>query len=356
MNHSMSASLHLANGAVFKGKSFGYEASVKGEVVFNTAMTGYPEILTDPSCYGKILVFTYPLIGNYGVPLEELKQGISTFFESEKIHAFGVVISDYSFEYSHWNAVKSLSDWLKEQKIPAIYGVDTREITSILREEGSMNATLLVGEGTVEEVKENTCENPVALLSCKESITHGEGKKHLLLLDCGVKHDLIRTLLKYDVKITQVPWNYDFKNMDYDAIVVSNGAGNPHACKETIENLKHALSQDKPILGIGLGHQLLCMADGASVVKLKYGHHGHNQPVRLVNGTRCFITDQNHEYAVDVTTLNDNWSEHLVNMNDNTNEGVYHNTKPFVSVQFQPQVTEDSSDTSFLFDEFMRMI
>lgn len=356
MHQNNVASLHLANGAVFKGKSFGYEASVKGEVIFNTAMTGYPEILTDPSSFGKIVVFTYPLIGNYGVPIEEVKQRISTFFESEKIHAFGVVISDYSFEYSHWNAVKSLSDWLKEHKIPAIYGVDTREITSILREEGSMDATLTVGEVASAEVMEKGCENPVELLSCKEVITHGESEKNLLLIDCGVKHDLIRTFLKYGVKITQVPFDYDFNSVNYDAIVISNGPGNPMDCQPTIENLKVALKQDKPILGIGLGHQLLCLADGASVLKLKYGHHGHNQPVRLVNGTRCFITDQNHEYAVDAETLNSNWTPLLVNMNDNTNEGVYHNTKPFVSVQFQPQTAEDGSDTTFLFDEFMRMI
>lgn len=357
MHQNTIASLHLANGAVFKGKSFGCKTSVKGEVVFNTAMTGYPEILTDPSCFGKILVFTYPLIGNYGVPIEEVKQCISTFFESEKIHARGVVISDYSFEYSHWNAVKSLSDWLQEQGIPALYGVDTREITRIIREEGVMQGTLLV-EGAEDEVKEDDEElNQVALVSCKEIVVHGEGQKNVLLVDCGVKHDVIRTLLKYNVRITQVPWNHDFSQMDYDGIVISNGPGAPNACVETIEHIKVAMQQNKPIMGIGLGHQLLCMADGASVVKLKYGHHGHNQPVRLLNTNRCFITDQNHEYAVDVETLNDNWAPLLVNMNDNTNEGVYHKTKPFVSVQFQPQLAEEgNTDTSFLLDEFVGML
>ena len=350
MHNNSIASLQLANGAIFKGKSFGYEASTKGEVIFNTAMTGYPEILTDPSSFGKIIVFTYPLIGNYGVPIEEVKQRISTFFESEKIHACGVVISDYSFEYSHWNAVKSMSDWLKEQKIPAMYGVDTREITRIIREEGTMQASLVIGEEQVETTK------PEVLVTSKEIITYGQGQKNLLLVDCGVKHDLIRTLLKYDVTITQVPCDYDFSNINYDAIVISNGPNDPHQYKTTIENIKRVLTQDKPILGIGLGHQLLCMADGASVVKLKYGHHGHNQPVRVVGTTRCFITDQNHEYAVDAATLNADWQPLLVNMNDDTNEGVYHKTKPFLSVQFQPQVMDSTTDTSFLLDEFMQMI
>ncbi len=356
MHHNTNASLRLANGAVFKGKSFGCETSVKGEVVFNTAMTGYPEILTDPSCFGKLLVFTYPLIGNYGVPIEEIKERISTFFESEKIHACGVVISDYSFEYSHWNAVKSLSAWLKEQSIPAIYGVDTREITRIIREEGVMDGTLVV-EGAEAHVESVENVNAVEVVSCTEVVKHGEGKKKLVLVDCGVKHDLIRALLRYDVQITQVPWNYDFSQLEYDGIMISNGPSAPHACEETIAHVKCALRQDKPIMGIGLGHQILCMADGASVVKLKYGHHGHNQPVRMVNGSRCFITDQNHEYAVDAATLSEDWVSLLVNMNDNTNEGVCHKTKPFISVQFQPQLAEEgSTDTSFLLDEFMGML
>ena len=356
MQQTRNASLRLENGAVFRGKSFGYDRSVAGEVVFNTAMTGYPESLTDPSYSGQILVFTYPLIGNYGVPVDEIKQRISTFYESEKIHVRGVVVSDYSFEYSHWNAVKSLADWLKEQGIAGIYGVDTREITSLLREEGSMKGTIQLESEDEIAFEDPNLVNQVDVVSCKEVITYGTGAKKVVMVDCGVKHNIIRCLLRRDVTLIRVPWDYDFNTLEYDGLFISNGPGNPDLCGAAVEHVRQALNGDKPIFGICMGNQLLSKAGGAKVYKLKYGHRGHNQPVRLVGTNRCFVTSQNHGFAVDSNTLGSDWEPMFVNMNDGTNEGIRHKFKPFFSAQFHPEAASGPTDTEFLFDEFVQLI
>ncbi|MCR5003512.1 MAG: glutamine-hydrolyzing carbamoyl-phosphate synthase small subunit [Bacteroidales bacterium] len=358
MQNRKSATLKLANGMEFHGWSFGYDGPCDGEVVFSTAMVGYPESLTDPSYSGQILCVTYPLIGNYGVPDEGADaNGISKNFESEKIWVRGLVISEYSFNYSHWDAVKSLDQWLKEQKIPGIYGIDTRALTQVLRENGSMLG-IIVPEGEKKDfpVADPNLENQIAIVSCKEVIRYnndGQPRKKVVLVDCGVKHNILRCFVERGVELIRVPWDYDFNQLEYDGLFISNGPGNPEFCDITVENIRKAMEGDKPIFGICMGNQLLARAGGASTYKLKYGHRSHNQPARMVGTNRCFITSQNHGFAVDEKTLGKDWEPWFVNMNDDTNEGIHHKTKPFCSVQFHPEASSGPTDTEFLFDEFI---
>ncbi|GHT74013.1 hypothetical protein AGMMS50262_06160 [Bacteroidia bacterium] len=359
--------LVLENGMTFEGYSFGYEASVAGEVVFNTAMVGYPESLTDPSYAGQILTVTYPLVGNYGVPEDRIVNGLSEFYESEKIHVSGLIISEYSHEYSHWNACKSLGDWLKEHKVPGIYGIDTRELTKIIREQGSLLGRIEVhGAGcTVHDTNLAQCtansepffdpnlENLVARVSCKEVLQYGNGLKKVVLVDCGVKHNIIRCLLKKDVTVIRVPWDYDFNQLEYDGLFISNGPGNPSFCTITVEHIREAMRRGKPITGICMGNQLLGIAAGATTYKLKYGHRSHNQPVQMEGTTKCFITSQNHGYVVDTKQLSDGWEVLFTNMNDGSNEGIRHKTQPWFSAQFHPEAASGPTDTEFLFDMFI---
>ena len=340
---------------VFKGYSFGYAGSCDGEVVFSTSMVGYPESLTDPSYSGQILCMTYPLIGNYGVPADGDDQyGISRNFESDRIHVRGLVISDYSFCYSHWKATRSLDEWLKSQKIPGIYGIDTRELTKVLREHGSMLG-IIVPDGVEKDfpIEDPNLVNQVALVSCKEVIRYGSGEKKVVLVDCGVKNNILRCFIRRGVELIRVPWDYDFTGMDYDGLFISNGPGNPALCTATVGHIRKALEGDRPIFGICMGNQLLSVAGGASTYKLKYGHRSHNQPVRMAGTNKCFVTSQNHGFAVDNSTLGPDWEPLFINMNDGTNEGIRHKTKPFFSAQFHPEATSGPTDTEFLFDEFI---
>ncbi|MFA6571066.1 MAG: carbamoyl phosphate synthase small subunit, partial [Bacteroidota bacterium] len=253
MEKTNKSKLILEDGTVFEGQSFGYEGSSAGEVVFNTAMTGYPESLSDPSYKGQLLVLTYPLIGNYGVPAYTLENGLAKFFESNAVHISGLIISDYSFKYNHWNASKSLGDWLKENKVPGIYGIDTRALTKRLREKG-VSLGKMIFEGQDIDFYDPNIENLVAKVSCKEKTVYGKGKYKIILVDCGVKNNIIRYLLTFDTTVVRVPWDYDFTAEDYDGLFLSNGPGDPQMCKATIDNLKKALSIDKPIFGICLGN------------------------------------------------------------------------------------------------------
>ncbi|MDL2241601.1 carbamoyl-phosphate synthase (glutamine-hydrolyzing) large subunit, partial [Bacteroidales bacterium OttesenSCG-928-L03] len=350
------ASLLLENGLRLDGISFGYEKAVSGEVVFNTAMVGYPESLTDPSYAGQILTVTYPLVGNYGVPEDKITNGLSEFYESEKIQISGLIISEYSHEYSHWNANKSLSDWLKEHKIPGIYGIDTRALTKLLRENGSMKGKIVFDSEDEIDFVDISEENLIAKVSCKEVLKYGNGSKNVVLVDCGVKHNIIRCLLQHDVTIVRVPWDYDFNTLEYDGLFLSNGPGNPDHCNITVEHIRKAMERDNPIMGICMGNQLLAKAAGATTYKLKYGHRSHNQPVQLANSTRCYITSQNHGYAVDTSTLNDDWEVLFTNMNDGSNEGIRHKTQPWFSAQFHPEAASGPTDTGFLFEDFISLI
>jgi len=355
MQKERPVSLVLENGAVFHGYSFGYEESAAGEVVFSTAMVGYPESLTDPSYTGQILTITFPLVGNYGVPADETIDGLSRFYESEKVHVSGVIISDYSHEYSHWNAAMSLGEWLKSNKVPGVYGIDTRELTKIIREKGAMKGKIVfdnqdIAYSDIEEV------NLVAQASCKEVITYGNGEKRVCLVDCGVKHNIIRCLVNRGVTVIRVPWNYDFNTLEFDGLFISNGPGNPDHATETVENIRRFMECGKPIFGICMGNQLLSKAGGAKTYKLKYGHRSHNQPVRMEGTNRCFVTSQNHGYAVDNSSLSSDWEPLFTNMNDGTNEGIRHKSKPFFSCQFHPEAASGPTDTEFLFDDFVKML
>lgn len=361
MQTEKTATLILDDGTVFRGFSFGCEKEVTGEVVFNTAMTGYPESLTDPSYAGQLMVLTYPLVGNYGVPPRTFDaDGIATFMESEKIHADAIIVSDYSHEYSHWNAVGSLGSWLKEEGIPGIYGIDTRALTKKLREHGVMMGKIVIGDAKTDLTNFGQYGNVnyVDKVSCKEVIIYGEGegKKRVVLVDCGVKHNIIRCLLKRNVTVIRVPWDYDFNTLEYDGLFISNGPGDPDTCDAAVQNIRKALSGDKPICGICMGNQLLAKAGGASIYKLKYGHRSHNQPVRMVGTEKCFITSQNHGYAVDNDTLSADWEPLFINMNDGTNEGIRHKTKPFFSSQFHPEACSGPTDTEFMFDKFVELL
>lgn len=347
--------LILEDGTVFTGKSFGHESSSAGEVVFNTAMAGYPESITDPSYRGQILVLTYPLIGNYGVPGKQTENNMLKYFESDEIHVSGLIISDYSFKFSHWNASQSLGDWLKESGIPGIFGVDTRALTKHLRKQGSMLGKIVFDEQDIPFYDPNEV-NLVDQVSCKEVITYGSGKHRIMLIDCGVKNNIIRCLIRRDTTVIRVPWNYRFSEEEYDGLFISNGPGDPTMCSETIQNLSGALESDKPIFGICLGNQLLGLAAGGSTYKLKFGHRSHNQPV-LLNGTnKAYITSQNHGFALDDKSLGSEWEPLFVNLNDQTNEGIKHQSKPFFSSQFHPEASSGPTDTEFLFDDFIQLI
>ena len=367
------ARLILDDGTEFCGWSFGYEANAVGEVVFNTAMTGYPESLTDPSYAGQILVTTYPLIGNYGVP-ETGGEPLPKFMESERIHVKGLVVADYSEKYSHWNAKESLAEWLKREKIPAITGIDTRRLTQRLRESGVMRGRIIISENSdCSEHADYGSINWVEQVSCKEVITYKPDPTaaansslftlhssfpRVVLIDCGVKANIIRCLVNRGVEVIRVPWDYDFNQLDFDGLFLANGPGDPEQCNKTVEHIRTFLNNPnvRPLMGICLGNQLLARAAGAKTYKLKYGHRSHNQPVQLVGTTRCFITSQNHGYAVDASTLPADWEPLFVNMNDGSNEGIRHKTMPWFSAQFHPEACSGPTDTEWMFDEFVRQV
>ncbi|MFA6819322.1 MAG: glutamine-hydrolyzing carbamoyl-phosphate synthase small subunit [Bacteroidaceae bacterium] len=353
--------LLLDDGTEFHGKSFGYEKPIAGEVVFNTAMMGYPESLTDPSYAGQILTLTYPLIGNYGVPPFTIEpNGIATFMESDRIYASALIVSEYSGDYSHWNGVESLGEWLKREEVPGITGIDTRELTKILREHGVM-----MGKIIFDDQKDHIPSaqysgvNYVAQVSCKEIIHYNKGVgKKVVLVDCGVKNNIIRELLSRHLEVIRVPWDYDFNTLNFDALFLANGPGDPETCIDTVNNIRKFLAAETvhPCMGICMGNQLLSKAAGASIYKLKYGHRSHNQPVRLVGTNKCYITSQNHGYCVDNQTLPKEWKPLFLNMNDGSNEGVKHENRPWFSVQFHPEACSGPIDTEFLFDDFVKML
>lgn len=353
--------LQLSDGTEFHGKSFGYEQPVAGEVVFNTAMMGYPESLTDPSYAGQLLTMTFPLVGNYGVPpfTFDKQTGLPDFMESDRIYASALIVSDYSEQHSHWNAVESLGEWLQREKVPGITGIDTRELTKVLREHGVMMGKILFDDEP-NNVPEADYEgvNFVDRVSVKEIVRYNEGAgRKVVLVDCGVKANIIRELIQGGVEVVRVPWNYDYTDMEFDGLFLANGPGDPDMCSEAVEIIRKQMSRSrKPICGICMGNQLLSKAAGATIYKLKYGHRGHNQPVRMVGTEKCFITSQNHGYAVDARTLDKDWEELFVNMNDASNEGIRHKENPWFSSQFHPEACSGPVDTEFMFDKFVETL
>jgi carbamoyl-phosphate synthase small subunit len=355
--------LVLSDGTKFHGKSFGYEKPVAGEVVFNTAMMGYPESLTDPSYAGQLMTLTYPLVGNYGVPPFSIEaNGLATFMESDRIYASAIIVSDYSASYSHWNAKESLGDWLKREQVPGVTGIDTRELTKVLREHGVMMGRLVFDDEANETTNGNYEDygsvNWVDKVSCKDIIRYNEGAgRKVVLVDCGVKNNIIRCLVNRGVEVIRVPWNYDYTDMAFDGLFLANGPGDPDMCVDAVEVLRKQMSSSrKPICGICMGNQLLAKAGGATIYKLKYGHRSHNQPVREVGTNRCYVTSQNHGYAVDAATLGNDWRELFVNMNDGSNEGIRHLSLPWFSSQFHPEACSGPVDTEFMFDRFIETL
>lgn len=366
------ARLVLEDGTTFEGTSFGASSSTAGEVVFNTAMTGYPESLSDPSYAGQILTMTWPLVGNYGVPPHSRKDGILQFFESERIWPRALVVSEYSQKFSHWNAVESLSDWLQREGIPAITGVDTRALTKRLREKGTMLGKLLIegqnqpdyydpgkfnllAECSCSDVSEFSAGNDADLLPQAKTYSVNGRKPRIVLVDCGAKSNIIRSLIYRNATVIRVPWNCDFTSFDFDGVMLSNGPGDPAWASETVEVLKKAFERNRPIFGICMGNQILARAAGAETYRLRYGHRGHNQPVILPGTHQTWITSQNHGYAVDPLRLSDDWEASYVNLNDGTCEGIRHKTKPFFSVQFHPEACGGPKDSGVLFDQFLKL-
>lgn len=373
------AQLILSDGTIFEGESFGAKCDSDGEVVFNTGMAGYPESLTDPSYRGQILTFTYPLIGNYGVPSEEKNAwGFSKNFESESIHVRGVIVAQVSEDYSHHTAVSSLQNWMEHHNIPGITGIDTRALTKKLRESGVMLGRITQGQGAssqqLGEIADPNEHNLVAEVSCKEVITYTPEEPlplnthpvSLICYDCGIKNNILRSFLKRGVTVHRVPWDYDLatSNVEYDAVFISNGPGDPKKCDKTIKNIKWSIDQNIPTFGICLGNQLLALAIGGDTYKLKYGHRGCNQPCEewsMVNGqwlksNKCIITSQNHGFAVDEKSLPEGWAPWFTNANDGTIEGIRHESGKFFSVQFHPEATPGPEDADYLFDEFLGVL
>ncbi|KAG0253856.1 hypothetical protein BG011_006118, partial [Mortierella polycephala] len=382
------ATLVLQDGSSYQGISFGAEAkSIAGECVFQTGMVGYPESLTDPSYRGQILVLTFPLVGNYGVPSREtmdpLLKDLPKYFESNEIHIAGLIVGQYSQDFSHFLAASSLGAWLKEYNIPAIYGIDTRAMTKKIRSKGVMLGKILfpvavvgptvvpadaewMGEYQNVDWVDPNDRNLVAEVSLKEpklyspepstAVMGPNGKTlRILAVDVGMKYNQIRCFVARGVEVKVVPWDYDFNaDTDYDGLFISNGPGDPTTTKITIANLTKALQVARtPIFGICLGHQLLALASGGTTKKMKFGNRGHNIPCTDMVSGRCYISSQNHGYAVDVDSLPDNFMELFVNANDGSNEGIMHKTLPIFSVQFHPESTPGPRDTEYLFDVFI---
>jgi carbamoyl-phosphate synthase small subunit len=362
------AKLVLEDGSEFSGWSFGKARSQAGEVVFTTGMTGYPQSLTDPSFKGQILVSTYPLMGNYGVPVKPKslepyadEQGIPIHFESPAVQVSGFVVSEACDEPSHFSSGATLSAWLDRGNVPGIRGVDTRALTMRLRERGVMRGKILVEGSRDVTIDSGTIANPVAEVSKGEVRTYlpaagRSGFPRIVLADCGAKANIIRCLLARNVEVIRVPWDHDLKQIEYDGLFLSNGPGDPKACGKTIAMVRRAFDSGRPIFGICLGSQIMALAAGADTYKLPYGHRGQNQPCVETNSGRCFITSQNHGYAVRAESLPRGWEPWFINVNDNTIEGIKSTTKPFQAVQFHPEGCPGPRDTEFLIDRFLEQV
>jgi carbamoyl-phosphate synthase small subunit len=364
------AKLVLEDGSEFSGWSFGKAKSQAGEVVFTTGMTGYPQSLTDPSFRGQILVSSYPLVGNYGVPVQPKtaepffdEQGIPLHFESPRIQVSGFVVSETCEEPSHFASGASLSVWLEKNGIPGVYGIDTRSLTMRLRERGVMGGKILV-EGTRDvTIDSGRAANPVAEVSPAEvKVFHPAGSApdgrfpKIALIDCGAKANIYRCLLSRNVEVIRVPWNHGLDGIEYDGLFLSNGPGDPKDCGRTIATVRRAFSAGKPVFGICLGNQIMALAAGGDTYKLPYGHRGQNQPCIEAGTRRCYITSQNHGYAVRNETLPKDWEPWFINANDGTIEGIRSVRFPFSAVQFHPEGCPGPRDTEFLIDRFLDQV
>lgn len=361
------ATFQIQNGPSYDGYSFGAKASVAGETVFTTSLVGYPESMTDPSYKGQILVFTQPLIGNYGVPSGEARDefNLLKYFESPHAHVVGIVVAEYAWRYSHWTAVQSLAEWCEKEGVAAITGVDTRSVVQYLREQGSSLGRIVVGDEAAPEYVDTMKSHLVAQVSTREPyhISNANATANLALIDCGVKENIVRCLASRGANVTVFPHDYKIQDVadQFDGIFISNGPGNPTSCGQTVENIKVLLEDPKfahlPIFGICLGHQLLALAAGARSVKMKYGNRAHNIPALDLTTGQCHITSQNHGYAIDAESLPKKvFKPFFVNLNDGSNEGMIHCTRPVFSTQFHPEAKGGPMDTAVLFDKYFKNI
>ncbi|KAA8910359.1 hypothetical protein TRICI_004157 [Trichomonascus ciferrii] len=364
---AMPATFTLRNGPVFHGKSFGANKNVSGEAVFTTGMVGYPESMTDPSYRGQILVFTQPLMGNYGVPSAARDNfNLLRYFESPHIQCIGVVVADVALRYSHWTAVESLGDWCTREGVAAITGVDTRAIVTYLREQGSSLGRITVGEEYDADEDEAFIDpgeiNLVHKVSTKEPFhipapPTAEGEHfHVAVIDCGVKENILRSLVSRGMAVTVFPYDYPVHKImhHFDGLFISNGPGDPTHCSSTVYHLKKTMETfDGPIFGICLGHQLLALAAGGKSIKMRYGNRAHNIPALDMTTGKCHITSQNHGYAVDASTLPSYLKPYFINLNDQSNEGMYHVSRPIFSTQFHPEAKGGPLDSAFLFDKYL---
>jgi len=359
----------LNDGSIIYGKGFGYPRRIIGEVVFNTGMVGYTEAMTDPSYRGQILTFTYPLIGNYGVPSYKDQDGfgLPNYFESNNIQSSGMIVSELCNKPSHWRSVKTVDKWLYDEGIPGIFDVDTRSLTIKIREHGVMMGALEVSKESMDvdklvddlTLEKNYDEQKfIDLVSVKDTKVYGESENKVVLIDCGVKNGIIRELLKRGLQVIRVPYNTSSSEIlshNPRGVLVSNGPGNPKICSETVAAVKELVLEKTPILGICLGVQILALALGGSTFKLRYGHRGQNKPCVELDTGKSYVTSQNHGYAVDAKLLkNTGLNVWFINADDKTVEGVYHQSKPCFAVQFHPEASPGPNDTTFIFDKFCK--
>jgi len=347
----MVGKLILKDGSEFQGTSFGFEQPRSGELVFSTGMVGYPESLTDPSYEGQILVSTYPIVGSYGVPDKK-------YWESDRIHVSGLIVSQYIDTPSHFQSQITLSEWLKKEKVPGLVVSDTRYLTQKLRDKGAQLAKIIFSTSTSLSMNfdDPNKKNLVTSVSTPRIIKEGNGNKTIILIDCGVKKNIVRSLLTRGVKVITVSWDFDIFSLKekIDGIIVSNGPGDPKMCDITIETVKKTMVKKIPLLGICLGNQILALAAGGDTYKMKFGHRGQNQPCIMTGTNKCYLTTQNHGFAIG--KIPEGFTEWFVNANDNTNEGIIHKKYPFMSVQFHPEATPGPVDTGWVFDEFLSRV
>ncbi len=345
----------LEDGTRLEGISFGYPESVAGEVVFSTGMVGYPESLTDPSYYGQILVLTYPLIGNYGMPPLRPDDHLQNYYEAPGAQISALVVDDYSRAYSHWNASSGLAQWLYNQRVAAVSGIDTRTLTKRLREKGTMLGKIIIGDKDVDFYDPNR-DNLVAKVSIDRPTVYGSGSKRVALLDCGCKHNIIREMVKRDIELLRLPWDYPLQEESFDGLLISSGPGDPKLCEPTIHEVQKTLNAGTPTFGICLGHQIMALAVGGDTEKMKYGHRSQNQPVMDTFNKQAFVTTQNHGFVVKQDSLPADWQFSFVNLNDDSSEGLCHKSDRFFSTQFHPEAAPGPTDTTFLFDRFVELL
>ena len=366
------AVLVLEDGSTFVGYGFGAPKKVSGEIVFSTSMVGYPESLTDPSYKGQILTFTYPLVGNYGVPPYDKENGVLKYFESDDIKVTGFIVHELCKNPFHWASTRTLDQWLKDEGVPGIYGLDTRKLTKKLRVKGVLLGILKVCEADEEpdlpkllkEVKTVQDPNSTDLakqVSVKKPILYkAGGNKTAVLIDCGVKYGILRNLLERGFEVVRVPYDFSTEQiMEFkpDGVMISNGPGDPKICVKTVETVRELMDKNMPMMGVCLGTQILALAVGGDTYKLKYGHRSQNQPALDLETGRCYITTQNHGYTVERNSLKGTGLEvWFMNANDKTVEGVKHKTKPAFALQWHPEASPGPYDTEFLFDRFKKLV